>query len=403
MAALIAGAVAEDAANNNNNNNSNNTNQADNEFWSQAFFQDAVDDAHYSTESESADEVDDDFFEPEPVDDDEDANDKEKKLDVDNSDRLAKRKVYVDPRRRRRGAANKRARTEPQHHEDPGPVDSSALPIEWQERIASVESLTVRQLRAAMARDELDTALFRTRVEMLHAIQHNLMRLHADGADLPPSQVLDDDNNNTTNTTTNEQAVSVRGSTKQRTEAIRAEMAVREAEREQRRALQRRVSIAEAPPLTQEQRLLEAQITERQNQVELARLTALHDNMRLQRAALARRKRHIVGPVIRSCSSLATGTTIAFTHPNIDALFERAPPPAHVARASAPPNNVAASLERRRVEAAEQAADVLAKVDTLKALLAASRERAQQQARRPLPANLAAPVVIATQLVASKN
>lgn len=392
MAALIAGAAAEDAAATN-----NTSAQADNEFWSQAFFQDAADDAHYSTESESADEVDDDFFEPEV--DDENADAEEPKANADNADHVVKRKAYVDPRRRR----NKRARTEPQH-EDPGPVDSSALPIEWQERIASVEALTVRQLRAAMARDELDTALYRTRVEMMHAIQHNLMRLHADGAELPASQVLAAESDTTAAAAAADAqaAVSVRGSTKQRTEAIRAEMAAREAEREQRRALQRRVSIAEAPPLTQEQRLLEAQITERQNQVELARLTALHDDMRLQRAALARRKRHIVGPVIRSCSSLATGATIAFTHPNIDALFERAPPPVRAARASAPPN-VAASLERRRVEAAQQAADVLAKVDTLKALLAASRERAQQQARRPLPANLAAPVVISTPLIVTKN
>jgi hypothetical protein len=143
--------------------------------------------------------------------------------------------------------------------------------------------------------------------------------------------------------------------------------------------------------MTQEERLREAEDTERRNAAELARLTALHDAMRLQRAATARRQRHLVGPIVRTVST-AAGTTLSFTHPNIDALlFDRAPPPPPLPRVAAV-RTVAAYQQQRRLEIAQQAADTQLKLDALQRLLAASRERAQQQARRQLPANLAAPI-----------
>jgi hypothetical protein len=393
MAALIAGAAAQDAQHNS---------QADDEFWSQAFFQDAADDAHYSTESESADEVDDDFFDPEKNDDDDDGDDGDDKNggggDGDAPPKKKKKTAYVDPRRQRQRAARGGAAAMPV--EELAAVDASALPAEWQARIAAVDALTVRELRGTMSRERLDGARYHTRVQMARAIQHNLVRLHAEGEQLPAA-----DEHEVAASEAVGAGVALRGTTKQRTEAIRAEMVVREAERERRRrsSLTRRVDVAAAAPLTQEQRLLEAKITERQNQAELARLTALHDDMRLQRAALARRKRHIVGPVVRVCSRADGGTTLAFTHPNIDVLFEPPPPPQQQRQQQQqqPPlaSGVAAARERRRNEAAQHAADVFAKVEQLRALLAASHERAQALARRPLPAALAAPIVVATPLV----
>jgi hypothetical protein len=352
----------------------------DDAFWSQAFFADAADDAHYSTESESADVVDDDFF-----DDDDESSSEPAAAEREQPQQQKKSSAYVDPR------SKKRLKSTPAAADAPllGPVDYSTFPVDWQSRLAELETLTVRQLRALASLHGVDGS--GTRVPLTRALQHRYADYLRDGASLPapPPPPAASITNTTTTTTT-----SLRGSTKERTEAMRAEMLVRESERAARAPRRRRQdahAASAAPPLTQEERLKEAEETERRNQAELARLTALHDAMRLQRAASARRKRHIVGPIVRTVASNTT-TTISFTHPNIDPiLFDRPPQPPPVQAPKLAPRSVASYQQMRRLELAQHAADTQLKLDALQRLLAASRERAQQQARQPLPSNLAVP------------
>lgn len=387
MAQLIAGAAADDAANAATAAAAP-VGGADDEFWAQSFFADAADDEHYSTESESADVVDADFF------DDEDANDNDNEPttepDAAAADSAPKSRAYVDPRgrkKRRKVGANAPAPVDPM-----GPVDFSSLPVAWQSRLAELDTLTVRQLRGLAAKHGIEPAHTASRTHLTRALQHKYADDHAAGADLPepavaPIVAADVD------AAPLERVV--RGSTKERTEATRAEMLVREHERAHRTPRRRHHAGGAGAPaaLTQEQRLLEAEETERRNQAELARLTALHDAMRLQRAATARRKRHLVGPIVRAVSGPG-GATLSFTNPEAEPLFLRPPPPAPRRRAAAPPANVAAYQQQRRLEAAQRAADVQVKLDTLQRLMTASHERAQQQARRPLPPSLAAPVKV---------
>jgi hypothetical protein len=353
--------------------------QPDEEFWTQSFFAEAADDEHYSTESESADVVDDDFF-----DESSSSNEAEKNNDDDDVDRKKKGpQAYVDPRKKKRKLASTVAAPM-------GPVDYSTFPVEWQARLAELETLTVRQLRGLASLHGADGA--GTRAHVTRALQHRYAEYLRDGAALPaaaaPAAAA-----TATASSAEPSGLRLRGSTKERTEALRAEMLVRERERAARAPRHRRrdAGAGDEAPMTQEERLREAEDTERRNAAELARLTALHDAMRLQRAATARRQRHLVGPIVRTVST-AAGTTLSFTHPNIDALlFDRAPLPPPVPRVAAA-RTVAAYQQQRRVEIAQQAADTQLKLDALQRLLAASRERAQQQARRPLPTSLAAPI-----------